>query len=524
MENLHESEIRLAEVIWRTIKLRASLLILSIVVLLASWSSLLNGNQEAQKIDTKFCEYLIDQHNVIQRRLTEEVNKSLKTKPKIPKAVPVVFSSVDFCQTTPSRTWIEVTRNIDETTPDIFATSPPSPPELSFLAEFAASKKKAFEDYDKQRYAAYRIQIQLSSEYSGSTITLNALSVAKVVPFCILGVLAMVVALGFQQASYKRQLRSLLLSASDKIALVMAETQFLAAPLRRRGSRLIKYLEVYPLGFAIASLSVAVVLSLIGLTSTFVLNLIHLTDSVILSYPFALYGSITLLACALLITRKSYIANTQPDSEESDERRASPLSSSAKWLTIFGVIAATVSLGFRWATNTVDPESFFKGFEFLLNQQPTGQLFNFMTYDLSPQVFRDARIQVTVATIFLFVCVLDALFRSNQANPVIAFLRETRTFLAIGVLALAVYFLMYMGTLQYEAVYWVPWLDQFAYQGSANAKGYPMIFYNPAYGFWIFLSCCLLLIWLSFARETGVPGTLYLRLINKLGWRKNELS
>jgi hypothetical protein len=78
MASSNESEIRLAELIWRTVKLRLSLLVLAIVVLLVVWSSLLNGNQEAQKIDTKFCEYLVDNHNVVQKKLAEAVNKSLE--------------------------------------------------------------------------------------------------------------------------------------------------------------------------------------------------------------------------------------------------------------------------------------------------------------------------------------------------------------------------------------------------------------------------------------------------------------
>jgi len=34
-----------------------------------------------------------------------------------------------------------------------------------------------------------------------------------------------------------------------------------------------------------------------------------------------------------------------------------------------------------------------------------------------------------------------------------------------------------------------------------------MLWFDPAYGFWMFLICCFLLVWLSFATKTDGPGT-----------------
>jgi hypothetical protein len=56
----HEAADRLGELIWRTIKIRISLLALGIIVLLVVWSSLLTGDQQALELDRTFCHQLSD--------------------------------------------------------------------------------------------------------------------------------------------------------------------------------------------------------------------------------------------------------------------------------------------------------------------------------------------------------------------------------------------------------------------------------------------------------------------------------
>jgi hypothetical protein len=391
MENSNESEIRLAELIWRTVKLRVALLVLTIVVLLVVWSSLLNGNQEAQKIDTKFCEYLVDNHNAVRKRLTEEVNKSLESRPDIPKSQPFILSSEDECHIGSSRNWIEITRNTDEAIPLEAPISPAIPP-LDFIAKAADEKWKAFADYDIQRHAAYRLQIQLSSQYSGSTIIVNALTVAKVIPFCVFVVLAILLILGFQQSAYRKRLRVLVRNKTgDGLSEAMAETQFFAAPLDRDPSRPEKYLAVSPVDLAIGALSVAVVLLLIGIVSTFLLNLVQLTDSIVLSYPFALYASLIVLVGVMVVTRNSYAEFTQPKAEHQKLDSNWRPSREARWLTLASALVAFVSLALPWVTHSGEDDDFFRGFWFLLNQRPTGELANYTTYAFSPAIFRDAR-------------------------------------------------------------------------------------------------------------------------------------
>jgi len=304
MDSSNESEVRLAELIWRTVKLRVSLLILTIVVLLVVWSSLSNGSREAEKIDRTFCEYLVDQQNTLQKNLDQQARESLHPNPGTPRPQPLVLSSEDTCHVGSSRTWIEITRNTDE------MLSWPTTSPFDLLAKAANERRKAFVDYDTKRHEAYRLQIQLSSEQSSSTIIVNALTVAKVIPFCVLAVLTVVVVLGFQQSAYRRQLRSHLRNrAGDDLFQAMAVAQFLAAPFRQASSRVEKWLEVPPVGLAVGTLSIAVVLLLLGVISSFTLTLVYLTDSIIFSYPFALYACLILLTCMLMVTRRSYLEN-----------------------------------------------------------------------------------------------------------------------------------------------------------------------------------------------------------------------
>ncbi len=388
---------------------------------------------------------------------------SLKEQSKTGSAI--LYSVQEQCHATPSRTWIEITRNSDEELP--WETTSPFAPD--FVKKAANEKKKAFQDYDIQRNAAYRLQIQLSAESTSSTVTVNALTVAKIVPFCVLVVIAIVTILGFQQSAYRRQLRFLLRNKqNDELSRAMAETQFLAPPFQPMKSLEKRFFELSPTSFGIGSLLIASVFLLYEIISTFALTLVQLTNSIILSYPFALYASLVLLSAALAVTRKSYIENSG-QAECLDEDLSKRRSRASRWLAIVLGVLGMVSLVLPWANeSTEDADPAFRGFEFLLNQQPIGTLFNYTTYRLSPPIFRDVRILVTIAVIFILICILDSL-RPSSTNRIATFSHESRRILAACVFGLAIYYLAFMALLEYESLFWVPWLDRLSYQGSPEA-------------------------------------------------------
>src|ERR1700674_4594282 len=171
MVNQPEYETRLAELIWRTVKLRVSLLIFSILGLLLVWSALINGNQEAQKVDDKFCAYLVNRNNSIQKLLAANYKRTTGKD----TLQPIIHNPEDICSGTVSRVHVEATRYTDEIMPlcsihwegtrfCIEPLEPAGPPGLSGILN---ASSKAFADYDIQRRAAYRLEIHLSSEYSG---------------------------------------------------------------------------------------------------------------------------------------------------------------------------------------------------------------------------------------------------------------------------------------------------------------------------------------------------------------------
>src|SRR5580704_922583 len=63
MSKNDDGEIRLAELTWRTVKLRVSLLVLTNLILLVVWSSMANGKKQAGAVDAEFCKRLVAEQN-----------------------------------------------------------------------------------------------------------------------------------------------------------------------------------------------------------------------------------------------------------------------------------------------------------------------------------------------------------------------------------------------------------------------------------------------------------------------------
>jgi hypothetical protein len=481
--------------------LRVSLLILTIIVLLIVSSSLTKGTEAARRIDTTFCGYLVENHNAQWTSLNKRMEEFLPRRYGPPTWSQMLQTKEDECQVGHSRTWVEITRNTDEELP--WESTPG--PGMEFIAAAAADKKAAFERYDIQRNEAYQIDIQLSAESGSSTVKVNALTVAKIVPFCVLIVFAIIALLGFQQAEYKRQLQAQLeMGPAADLPNAIVETQFLAVPSSSSRRTLGSFFELSPTELAVRSLVVAAILLLFQIVSAFTLTLVQLTNSVILNYQFGLSACVAIFVSALVITRKSYMRSLGrfPQAADGDDPSFSPI---GRWLTLVIASIACLSLAAPWAVETsLDPEDRFRGFEFLTSQRPTGKFFNYTTYQLSPPIFRDVRIIVCIAVAFLVFCFLGVAISYVAAGRFQRLVSEIRRLLAAAVLFLAMYYLVFMAFLQYESSYSVPWLDKLGYQGTPDAKGSPMIYYNPAFGFWVFLVCCVTLVWLSFRPDLNL--------------------
>jgi hypothetical protein len=222
------AEERLAELIWRSIKLRVSLLVLTIFLLLIVWSGLINGDKRAQEVDVKFCQ-----------QLAAESDKELSNSSPPSAGI--------WCTPRNARNYIEGARSTkqilllgSEATDDKDARNK--------LLQKYNERVAALAEYDSERRAAYLLQIQLPSEYSGSNVILNGQFVAKLLPFFVLIVLSVIVLLGFQQAAYKQQLAFLLKksdSATDR-GLTLARGQFFAGVIPARAPLISRYLFLTP--------------------------------------------------------------------------------------------------------------------------------------------------------------------------------------------------------------------------------------------------------------------------------------
>ncbi|MGO9591857.1 MAG: hypothetical protein ACLP3K_17650 [Candidatus Acidiferrales bacterium] len=473
------TEDRLAELIWRTIKIRVSLLVLMNLFLLITWSTIVNGDKQAKDLDVKFC-----------RQLVAETEKEV---PSVP------LSADTWCTPEGARNYVEASRTASQMLLTASrAMEGANKDAVQKLLDRYLAKQKEFSDYDRERDGAYPLQLRLSSEYSGSDITLNGRFVAKLLPFCILVVLAIVVVLGFQQTSYRKHLFSLLSDGhgGDDRILGIARGQFFTLA-EERGVSFLSWSILSPEKLAVGSLYLLLAVLFSAVLFDYVARIVNLTNSTLLSYPTAVLGAAFGLACLLIRTRNVYARQYSSAQRFSTGNEARERSKISRWLPPVMAAVGFLSLLLPWAV-TGGSLAPLKGYNFVLPQRilwQVGQVTKY--YPLDPGVFAEVRAQVALALLFVLVSGAAPLwFRANSILCKV--LRKTRTFLAVLVLFLSVNYLMYMGILESGSL-----LDDNPFLSHLfnSEQGYPMSVYNPAYGFLIFLASCSILIWFSIRRS-----------------------
>jgi hypothetical protein len=299
MDKVNPAQERFAELIWRTVKLRVSLLFVCAVTLLITWSGLTNGNIEATKLDVDFC-------NQLQIEAAKSMSE-LAGKPVEPFMI---------CTADHARYFIESGRAFEAVLP----------------LEGAAFDKSRAEraDYDQKRRAAYKLEIGLSSQGAESKVIVNTLSVAEVVPFVVVLILAIVKVLGFQQNAYREYLRSLLNEMKSKGELDhgIAGSQFLSGLDINKTGKFGAWMVFSPEGAAIWVLVAGVSYLLLAVLGAFVINIIHLTNSIFLNYLCALYTLMFVLAVFLWRTGLTY----QHHSEQARRQTSNLFITVRRWL------------------------------------------------------------------------------------------------------------------------------------------------------------------------------------------------
>jgi hypothetical protein len=455
MPDSDQSLERLAELIWRTVKLRVALLVAGAVLLLITWSGLSNGNADANKLDIEYCTHVEQETS----DALEKLAPSWKDR------------SSFYCSPANARLTIESGR--------AFSTI------LPLEGEPFERQKSELADYDRKRRAAYKLEIGLSSQGAESKIIVNALSVAQVVPFIVVVILAIVMILGFQQQAYRVRLRSLLAAfdVNEEQRYKIAETQFLSGFDVGDGTRSSLWRVLSPEGVAIAGLLASVTYLFVAVLAAFIVNLIHLTNSIFANYLFALYALVFLSVVALWRTHQKYRLHRhfrQSRFRYLDFLRQDRI---ARIL----VVVVVLSVFLPWTT-----PNRLRGYRFIFHQKALFMANGHAQYPLDPSLFVEVRVQLFIVAMFLVAVLLVPAFRKAGKGVRTAFSRAHQL-LAFLTLFLILNYLLYMGSLEYlsmsDADFSAAWL-----MGVMNRDaGYTLSSYDPAYGFVIFVCCCLAL-------------------------------
>ena len=489
MSNPQQYDSRLSELIWRAIKLRVSILLLCIVVLLITWSSLEVGNRKALEIDNSFC--LKVSEGVQQIDLaTWKLQQS--PPPRSDAPANVILGSADYCSRIGDlRYWIQYQQLALES-----SLWDPKTPEA--IRKLQQSVLDGLADYDIRRKEAFRLDVRLSSGYSESSIEANALSVAEVIPFIAVGLLVLYFMIGFQEAGLRTQLRLQLdrhgSEEDNSPDLFVSNSQYLVSPCDSAGSIWPPAFLYSPDRFATVMLLLSAIYLLFRVTGEFISELNTITDSIFWSYPFGLYTAVFAAVLILILSRRqSSTVAVQIGPVRTSTVRATISApaggiprflfgmrmvfvSVSKWVTLVLVAIAVGCMFFPLAWRDWGGPIY--GYEWLLNHDPSNRWIGAAGQAMNLTLFQEVRFEILVALAFLVLCALSA-FEHLLAWPRLRKIVRKLSFLGAVVVAfLSINYLIFMAILEAEA------FDLLLRQGN-EARG-SMIFYDPGAAYWVF--------------------------------------
>lgn len=489
-ESTTATQDKLAELIWRAVQLRITLLVLLLFGILITWSALASGDQKAKDLDQEYCRKIVARDNAT----------FPQSQPKVGPPIPSGIEPDIWCTERGSLTYVEASRA---------ASSMLSPSNLGSSSTPAISKiyneqLQLLSEYDAKRRSLYGIQIQLSSVFSGSSILVDALPVAEFAPFVALVIGSVVMILGFQEKAQKEQLKVLIEGdgLGRTLAATLARTSFFVLPLIVK-ERKKRWLFLSAEKLTLCSLGTAVCLCLLTMMSRFIVHLVHLTDSMFN------YASLLLLVSLILVwwlfqTRDFYLKDWAVQFSSTDDSGTQRGTFRATMIVLASL--AFASLFLPWASPfNGDP---LRGTYFLI-RQPTivrkmaPSLPDTYSFLIEPNLYRELRIQIWIAIAFLCFCLLTAIWRQNMTG-LRKILRLSQLGLGGVTVFLSLNLILYMVILEYEADIGASWGFQNTFASALVGErfGWPLEFYNPSYGFLIFVLCCFGMFWYSSKKQT----------------------
>ena len=479
-----DDESRIADLIWRTLKLRISLLVVIIVALLLVWSAMSNGKRQAQGVDQEFCQQLIAEQSKRTPILTLE---------------PAVW-----CTPQGARNYNEAARFGNDfllTAWQALGEDESSKEQADRIFQQYKAIKDILDHYDVKRYEAFPLQVQLSSEYSGGSLVLNGRVAAELLPFFAMIVFSIVVVLGFQEAAYRRELQNILRKPGQSAgnhAIAIVRGQFFAGLDSKPHSGVSSLGVLSPERMAIGTLYVLFATCFVFVVVSVISDLVHLTDSILLSYPAAILGAALIFLLLLANTQKRYRALAS-GVEESKEKAKGWVIRTIQWAVLVFSLVGILSLLFPW-TSGADA---LQGYRFLLRQKGVSQPGGVVQFPIDPSIFRELRPQLTFAVAFVALTAIRAVLYLRRIRSPFNGMTKVQYVMAVVVLFCCVNLLTYMAILQFGSGFAAnPWptLMSIAVEES-HEYGAPLLFFDPAYGFLVFLACLVVLIGSSFRSE-----------------------
>lgn len=487
---------RLSELIWRSVKLRISILIVCIFFLLTTWSSLEVGNRNAREIDKSNCLKVADD---AQQRSKLEHRAFLQRFPDLQKyenenGYPIQ-AATDFCAEL---------KNIHYYLQSLQAEMKASNPQKAKDEEEIENNIwKSLSDYESKRKEAYRIELKIASEYSENNVEANALSVAAAIPFIVISLLVLYFMIGRQEGGLRNQLRlevaRLDLDETGSPDRLAAKSQYFVSPRDRVGKFGLLQSLNSPDKFANILLLFSTLYLLFTVTGEFVDELPSLTDSVFGGYSFWLYA-VSFFAILLVIASHRHFSATEPP-RSADHRIILPeyrtenlqhtvgprrfVRSVWRWAIFASVGLAFLCLFVPWAHRDWNPNrgTSIYGYEWLLEQNPANHWIGPAAQSMELTEFRQIRVEILIALTFLILCVLCELRFARNERQIKIIARQFRTVAAVVVVFLSIHYLIFMEILE----------ERGAPSALLPGGGGSMWFYSPAFGYWIFTAICLAL-------------------------------
>lgn len=484
---------RLAALIRRSIRMKLVLLGSTLVVIWGIWSALEAGHQKVARLLEAFAL----QH--------PEMIEPLAIK-KADISNPENLQRIESA--------IEVAKRLNSFLVEGMSKDPNSVPADTYLGK----QLKDISDFEQKRKEAYIVEASLP--YLKTTATVNTLFLADVWPFLILLTLSCLVAINYRQRTYEVLLASLVSRERDSgcpESLALAE--FLVGDLAKcdhpRCNLWLyrKPLIILPEALLSTALAIAAVYLSLRLVALYNPTEVHPTFSILLSYYSLFWTTLVVLGLCLARTHSYFESYTE------EQLGGRVRSARAHWaLTWFHHGLAPNRFqkrGFRITARSsallgpvvgltslllpfVSPWGI-KGYQLLLSQRPiasssaqsTGPQIEMFRID--PSVYRELRVHIIVAILFLFICVASELAKLSRSHRHVGLIQTLRRYSGCAILFLVGNFILYLGVLQFEseinpspAV-----LDSFFPAGLGFPHGMSLIFTDPDYGAWIFISTCV---------------------------------